>query len=98
VVKFEHVAHDTYWDTRVPTAVRFAHGTVKDAGKGSRGTWASAGNTFGIEYTNVEGSAEFEDIVITSPVAEAIGGMAPHGTVLLDNVRLQNVRLENREA
>jgi preprotein translocase subunit Sss1 len=92
------VAHDTYWDTRVPSAVRFAHGTVKDAGKGSRGTWASAGNSFGIEYTNVEGSAEFEDIVITSPVAEAIGGIAPHGTVLFDNVRLQNVRLENREA
>jgi hypothetical protein len=92
------VAHDTYWDTRVPSAVRFAHGTVKDAGRGSRGTGASAGNNFGIEYTNVEGSTEFEDIVITSPVAEAIGGTAPHGTVILHNVRLQNVRLENREA
>ena len=89
------VAQDTSYGTRVPSAVRFAHGTVKDAGKYSRGTEASAGDRFGIEYTNVEGAA-FADIAITSPVAEAIGGTAPHGTVLFDNVRLENVRLESR--
>jgi hypothetical protein len=90
------VAQDTSYDTRVPSGVRFANGTVKDSGKGSRGIDASAGNRFGIEYANVE-SAEFEEIVVTSPAAEAIAGAAPDGTVLFDNVRLENVRLDSRE-
>jgi hypothetical protein len=91
------VAHETYWDTRVPSAVRFSQGTVRDAGKGRSGTGDSDGNKYGIEYTNVEGSIEFEDVVIISPADEAIRGVAPHGTILFENIRLEDVRLENRE-
>lgn len=80
------VAHETYWNTRVPSDVRFAHGTITNAGKGPLGTGSVTANRFGIDFVNPS-SAEFSDIEVISPADQGISGQASNGTVTLNGIR-----------
>jgi hypothetical protein len=65
--------------------VRFADGTVHDAGQ----LEGANGNRYGIAYNNVA-SVDFESIEVTTPATRGVSGVAPEGTVRLSGIEVQD--------
>lgn len=80
-------AYDSSYNTRVPSNVSFASGTIANAGTLPN----PLGNQYGIEY-NSQASCSFSDIAVTGSAGRGLGGMAPNGSVAVNGVRVSGNR------
>lgn len=81
-------AQDTSYATRIPGGVRFSAGIVKNAGAALN----PVGNNYGIEYFN-QSSCGFSDIEVINPAGRGVAGMAPDGSITINNVTVRQNRL-----
>jgi hypothetical protein len=76
-------------DSRIPSNVHFADGTVKDAGRQPGLSKKDPSNRAGVEFSGV-GSVEIRDIRVISPATDGVLGWAPDGIVRLYNIRVED--------
>jgi hypothetical protein len=80
-----YCAYESSYNTRMPSNVRFADGTVHNAGRLD----GANPNKYGIAYSNVA-SVDFESIEVTTPATRGVSGVAPEGTVRLSGIEVQD--------
>ena len=75
---------DPFWQTRIPTGVRFSDGQIKAAGR----LQPAVGNTFGIEVHN--GSCAFSEIEVSGSADRGVSAFGPDRTLTLQGVRVKS--------
>ena len=74
---------DPVYNTRASADVRIGHGIVENAGTVGPGT----GNRYGIEFS-LQDSCAFFDIDVRGSAGRGVGGMAPSGRIMLNDIRV----------
>jgi hypothetical protein len=75
---------DQLYNTRSPDRVQFSSGVIRNAGT----VLPLVGNNYGIEF-NSQKKCSFSDIEISEPAGRGVGGLAPEGSVRVENVRVR---------
>ncbi len=75
---------DSFWQTRIPTGVRFSDGRIKAAGR----LQPAVGNTFGVEVHN--GSCAFSEIEVSGSADRGLSAFGPDRTLAVKDVRVKS--------